>query len=108
MRAALEHVHATLDGRPRLEEAAACAGISASRLTHLFSEEVGLPFRRYVLWARAKRALSEVRGGATLTRAAVASGFSDAAHLSRTFRRMFGLAPSSLFELADIDGDADE
>ena len=32
----------------------------------------------------------------TLTEAAHAAGFSDSAHLSHTFRRMFGLAPSQL------------
>jgi AraC-like DNA-binding protein len=34
--------------------------------------------------------------GGSLTDAAHEAGFADSAHLSRTFRRMFGVAPSSL------------
>lgn len=34
--------------------------------------------------------------GSSLTEAAHAAGFADSAHFSRTFRRMFGVAPASL------------
>ena len=37
-----------------------------------------------------------IAGGSPLTRAAHEAGFSDSAHLSRTFRRMFGVAPTAL------------
>jgi AraC-like DNA-binding protein len=33
---------------------------------------------------------------ASLTDAARAAGFADAAHMTRTFRRMLGISPSSL------------
>lgn len=36
--------------------------------------------------------------GAGLTEAAHRAGFADSAHLSRTFRAMFGVAPSLLFK----------
>ena len=42
------------------------------------------------------RALSHAR---SLTEAAYEAGFSSSAHLSSTFREMFGLAPSSLIAL---------
>jgi AraC-like DNA-binding protein len=94
--AALAYVDGALDARPTLTGAAAAAHLSPSRLTHVFTPEVGLPFKRYVSWRRLRRVVEEVAGGATLTWAAAAAGFSDSAHLSRTFRRSFGLPPSAL------------
>ncbi len=55
-----------------------------------------MSFRGYVLWLRIYDTLSALGSGASLTDAALAAGFSDAAHFSRTFRRVFGLAPSQL------------
>lgn len=75
---------------------AARAGLSTSRLTHLFTAQVGLPLRRYALWLRLTLAIAEVAAGRDLTTAAHAAGFSDSAHLTRTCRENFGLAPSAL------------
>jgi AraC-like DNA-binding protein len=77
-------------------EVAAAVGVSVSRLTHLFTEQVGIPLRRYVLWLRLRMAITEVLGGADLTDAAHSAGFADSAHLTRTCRDMFGLPPSVL------------
>lgn len=85
------------DPSSSLAGAAAVAHLSPTRLTHRFTAEVGMPFRRYALWVRLRRAVEAVASGeANLTDAAVAAGFSDGAHLSRAFRRNFGLAPSAL------------
>ncbi|GAT06880.1 helix-turn-helix transcriptional regulator [Mycolicibacterium novocastrense] len=83
-------------GAVRGTEVAALVGVSASRLTHLFTEQVGIPLRRYVLWMRLRIAITRVRAGDDLTDAAHAAGFADSAHLTRTTRDMFGLAPSVL------------
>lgn len=77
-------------------ELAAQLGISVSRLTHLFTEQVGIPLRRYVLWLRLRIAISRVQAGDDLTGAAHGAGFADSAHLTRTTREMFGLPPSVL------------
>lgn len=77
-------------------------GLSAGRLRHLFVAETGVSFKAFVLWERLNRALAVGFGGASWTEAAHAANFSDSAHLSRTCRRMFGLAPSSArIELPD-------
>lgn len=78
--------------------ASASAGIylSPSRLRHLFVEETGLPFRTWLLWLRLVRALQAYSEGRTLTEAAHEAGFSDSAHLSRIFRRTFGLPATTL------------
>lgn len=96
VRRALEYVDAALTLGPTLAGAAELARISPSRLTHLFTAEVGIPFRRYVLWQRLQRAVEAVGDGHDLTHAAAEAGFSDSAHLSRTFRSTVGLSPSAL------------
>jgi AraC-like DNA-binding protein len=72
--------------------------LSASRLAHLFKDQVGIPMRRYLLWLRLIAAVRAMLAPASFTTAAHAAGFADAAHLSRTFRRMFGLRPSDVLK----------
>jgi AraC-like DNA-binding protein len=71
--------------------------LSEGRFGHLFREEVGVPLRRYLLWCRLMDALEHIIQGERFTFAAHEAGFSDAAHLSRTFRQMFGLSLSEMF-----------
>jgi len=85
-----------LDGTLGIDQAAETVGLSPSRASHLFVEETGLPFRTYVLWLRLMRAVDAHNDGLDLTGAAQAAGFADSAHLSRTFKRMFGLPAASL------------
>jgi len=82
-----------------LADAAARVGLSPSRLQSLFRQSVGMPFRRYRVWRRMAVVLRVVSGGGTLTTAAFEAGFSSSAHLSSTFRAMFGLTLSSLISL---------
>lgn len=79
-----------------LGEAAATAGLSSERFRHLFVAQMGIPFRSYLLWARVQAATRAGITGSTWTQAAQEAGFADSAHLSRTFRRVFGLNPSML------------
>lgn len=99
---ALAYLDETLDDPPRLTQAARAAHISPSRLTHLFSEQVGIPFRRFVLWLRLRRAAEYVWRTRSLTEAAHAAGFSDLAHFSRVCRATFGVAPTGLLAMAPI------
>jgi AraC-like DNA-binding protein len=71
-------------------------GLSAARLRHLFVEQTGLPFKTYVLWLRLTRAVERMAAGGSLAQAAHEAGFADSAHFSRTFKRMFGIAPAAL------------
>lgn len=99
----LSRVQALIDSLPlRVEErfgtealAAECQ-ISPSRFAHVFKAQTGMAVRPYVRWLRLTRALDEVGGGRTLTAAAHAAGFADAAHFSRTMRRHFGIAPTAI------------
>ena len=75
-------------------------GLSSSRYAHLFRAHTGMPLRPYLRWLRLQQALAEVAGGANLTEAAYAAGFADSAHLSRSFRRTFGIRPNILLHPA--------
>lgn len=77
-----------------LEELTSSTGLSESRLMHLFKEEVGIPMRKYVQWLRIKTCVLSLSHGNSLTVASHEAGFADQAHMSRTFREMFGLKPS--------------
>ena len=85
-----------LDKPISLADAAKHVGLSSGRARHLFVEATGLQFRTYVLWLRLTRAVELFGAGESLTDAAHGAGFSDSAHLSRTFRRMFGIVADSL------------
>jgi AraC-like DNA-binding protein len=85
-----------LAGSITLADAAAQAHLSPSRFRHLFVAQTGVSFRAYVLWARVASAMGAGMSGQSWTAAAQEAGFADSAHLSRTCRRMFGIAPAML------------
>lgn len=90
--AALELIERVLPFGPvPLPTAAAGAALSPDRFRHVFAEQVGLPYRRYVLWRRLRLATTELMAGQDVTRAAHAAGFSDAAHFARTLKTTFGV-----------------
>lgn len=77
-------------------EFAAQAELSPSRFSQRFAREVGIPLRSYRRWVRMLLAVEALNAGASLTAAAHTAGFTDSAHLSRTFRDSFGIAPTDL------------
>ncbi len=78
-----------------LAELARHACLSESHLAHMFVEQIGIPTRRYVLWRRLMTAFQFAVQGKSLTESAHSAGFSDSAHLSRTYKRMYGISFSS-------------
>jgi AraC family transcriptional regulator len=93
---AIEYIRENLDKPLTLNEVAKEAFLSPSRFRHLFVEQTGTALRPYLLWRRFLRAWEVVMQGESLSSAAHQAGFADAAHLTRTSRRMFGFAPSAL------------
>jgi len=92
----LDAIRASDDLRMSLDKAADLACLSPTRFAHLFKDQVGLPFSRYMLWRKLTRAMVAVASERTLAAAAHAADFADAAHLTRTFYQMVGMAPSAL------------
>ncbi|GHO90593.1 putative transcriptional regulator, AraC family protein [Reticulibacter mediterranei] len=72
--------------------------LSPSRFRHLFRSEMGMSVQSYLRWQRLLTAMYTGAHGASLTEAAHAAGFADAAHLTRVFRATFGMPPSRIFK----------
>lgn len=83
-------------------EIAAGVDLSESRFSHLFTEHVRVPVRRYLLWLRLRDALHLLAAGGSLTDTAHEAGFADSAHLTRTFRTSLGIAPSELVKGSSV------
>jgi AraC-like DNA-binding protein len=100
----LNAIRASNDLHISLADAANKAFLSPSRFAHLFKQQLGLPFSRYMLWRKMTRAMVAIGSGQTIADAAHAADFADSAHLTRTFYQMVGMAPSALMrgEFAEI------
>jgi AraC-like DNA-binding protein len=92
------HVTALLkrNHRQPLEALAGSACLSYYRLSHLFSHEMGMSLRQYVLSLKIQAASRCIGAGMSLTATAHEAGFTDSAHLSRVWTKAFG-GPPSLF-----------
>jgi AraC-like DNA-binding protein len=93
---AIDYINQHLDRPITLDEVASHACLSPSRFRHLFSEQTSMGLRPYILWRRFLLTWELIMKGATVSQAAHATGFADAAHLSRTSTRTFGFAPSAM------------
>lgn len=81
-------------GAVPLERVASSASLSPERFRHLFAEQLGVPFRRYVLWRRLRLAAAGLVAGQDVTTSAHEAGFADAAHFARTLKSTFGITAS--------------
>ncbi|MBT9501764.1 MAG: helix-turn-helix transcriptional regulator [Burkholderiaceae bacterium] len=93
---ALDYIRTHLHAPITLADAAGEAALSPGRFRHLFVQETGSAFRPYLLWLRLNTAIQCAMEGQSWTNAAHEAGFADSAHLTRTFKRMFGINPATL------------
>ncbi len=93
---ALAHLEANPDAASNHRELAQLTHLSVSRFAERFRLETGMAVRNYLLWRRLLRSVAALQAGASVTDAALDGGFADTAHLSRSFRRTFGAAPTDI------------
>lgn len=84
----------------RISEISKEISLSESRTLHLFKEQVGVPFRKYILWKKLKRAITLFANSndRKITDIALEAGFSDSAHLSKIIKSSFGLSPTEILK----------
>ncbi len=78
----------------RLSEIAEREGLTQTYLSHLFREQLHIPFQDYLARLRLEAAMLLLRqSDTTLTDAAYACGFSDPKYLNRNFQKNLGMSP---------------
>ncbi|TGK05227.1 AraC family transcriptional regulator [Leptospira langatensis] len=92
--AVVEKVSEDLSENISTEELAILAGLSVSRLEHLFKEASGISLSEFRTWQRVKAAALAIANGENLTEAAQSAGFYDSAHFSNSFKKTYGFPPS--------------
>jgi AraC-like DNA-binding protein len=99
--ARIRRVVALLDdfsgGKITAADCAAAAHLSRSRLLHLFKDEIGVPFREFRAWKRARHLLHFVNENLNLAHLAQDMGYPDSTHFSHSIRRFYGLQPRAIF-----------
>jgi AraC-like DNA-binding protein len=96
---AIQTLQDRTDGGFHAQELAHQAGLSLSRFQHRFRQHTGMAVRPFLRWRRLLLAMTHMQAGHSMSDAAYAAGFSDAAHMSRTMRRHFGISPRDVAAL---------
>jgi AraC-like DNA-binding protein len=93
VRLARQRIDDAPERAPRLAELADLSGISRFQLLRSFAREVGVTPYAYLVQRRVSVARRLLAGGCAPAEAALAAGFADQSHLTRAFRRQFGVTP---------------
>jgi AraC family transcriptional regulator len=94
---AVEYIQDQLDTDLTVSGIAQAVGMSPDHFTRLFKESTGQSPYRYVVEARVRKAKELLTTGKfTISEAAYHVGFVDQSHLTRHFKRIFGLPPKRL------------
>lgn len=82
-----------IEGGVTSAELEAATGLDRYSLARQFRTAYGTSPYRYLLLRRLDRARDLIQRGTSLAEAAAASGFADQSHMTRHFKKTFGLAP---------------
>lgn len=72
------------------------AGVSASRLSHLFKAGTGISLSGYIVLHKLQKAVYLVFGGVPITEAALTAGFDSPSHFAATSKRLLGMAAKDI------------
>jgi AraC family transcriptional regulator len=96
---AVEYIQDQLNTDLTVSGIAQAVGLSPDHFTRLFKKSTGQSPHQYVVQARVRKAKELLTTGKfTISEAAFHVGFVDQSHLTRHFKRVFGLPPKRLLE----------
>jgi AraC-like DNA-binding protein len=93
--AAREYLEAHLYRTVRSEELERVTGLDRFALSRHFRAAFATSPHRFLVMRRLHMARHEIAGGASLADVAAMTGFADQSHLTRQFRKAFGMAPGA-------------
>ncbi|MQT15102.1 helix-turn-helix domain-containing protein [Segnochrobactrum spirostomi] len=76
---------------------AALADLSVSRFLHVFSQEIGASFRKFLAWKRARALFHAITEKMSLTEVALDAGYADSCHFSNAVKSIYGLRPKDMW-----------
>ena len=91
--AARDLIDASVETGVGSAELEAATGLTRYALARHFRACLGTSPNRYLVLRRLDRARTLIRAGAPLAEAALAAGFADQSHMTRHFKKAYGLAP---------------
>lgn len=90
---AKDYIFANLSDDISIDDIAKVATMSKFHFIRMFREHFYITPHQYVLNCRINRARQLLLSNNNATQAALLSGFADASHLNRNFRKVFGMTP---------------
>lgn len=104
--AGIRRLRAMIDDDPLADHSLARlareAGLSRFQTLRAFARATGLTPHAYLLERRVQQARRMILAGADLADTAAASGFADQSHMTREFRKRYGLTPATARKAAAI------
>lgn len=89
-----------------MQQLAALVNLSASRMTHLFKRETGMPPRIFLKQLRMSRATQLLKTTCLSVKEVMSlSGFNDASHFTKDFAQRYGQTPSEYGSSYFADGE---
>ena len=89
----IDYMRAHLGEEIFLNTLAEIAGCTSYHIIRLFNETMGMSPHAYLIQLRLERARELIDEGQSITDAALNAGFSDQSHLTRRFKKRFGITP---------------
>ena len=84
---------------PSVHDLAASVGLSASRLAHLFRDEIGTSVRSYIVERRLTSAAFLIaQTDERISQIAYGVGFNDISNFNHAFKKKFGMSPGKYRE----------